>query len=93
MSMNWLVYWALETSFWSCLHARFQSTALGCHTLLSSFWYWGIFFSIWDRSRMVVCRERKHMVRRIGRWGWIPLGTGSHQIALGREVTQAASPS
>lgn len=26
-------------------------------TLLSSFWYWGIFFSIWDRSRMVVCGE------------------------------------
>lgn len=29
-----------------------------CFTLLSSFWYCGIFFSIWDRSLMVVCEGR-----------------------------------
>lgn len=36
-------------------------------TLLSSFWYCGIFFSIWDRSLMVVCEGRGH--------GHSPLGT------------------
>lgn len=30
------------------------------YTLLSSFWYCGIFFSIWDRSLMVVCNGRRH---------------------------------
>lgn len=29
-------------------------------TLLSSFWYCGIFFSIWDRSLMVVCEGKGH---------------------------------
>lgn len=28
-------------------------------TLLSSFWYWGIFFSIWDNSFMVVWKYTK----------------------------------
>lgn len=36
-------------------------------TLLSSFWYCGIFFSIWDRSLMVVCEGTGH--------GHSPLGT------------------
>lgn len=35
-----------KTRAFMCKHAR---------TLLSSFWYWGIFFSIWDRSLIVVC--------------------------------------
>lgn len=29
-------------------------------TLLSSFWYWGIFFSIWERSLIVVCWNKNN---------------------------------
>lgn len=39
------------------------------HTLLSSFWYCGIFFSIWDRSLMVVCEGRGHGHSPSGTWG------------------------
>lgn len=34
-------------------------------TLLSSFWYWGIFFSIWDSSFMVVWNTQ---IRRPNHW-------------------------
>lgn len=34
---------------------KITQTHINTHTLLSSFWYWGIFFSIWDRSLIVVC--------------------------------------
>lgn len=38
-------------------------------TLLSSFWYCGIFFSIWDRSLMVVCEGRGHGHSPSATWG------------------------
>lgn len=41
---------------WSHI-SKSDSVGWGLRTLLSSFWYWGIFFSIWDRSRMVVYKK------------------------------------
>ena len=48
-----------------CIHAFKEKTHTyilkRAHTLLSSFWYWGIFFSIWDRSLIVVCWNKSNI--------------------------------
>lgn len=59
--MYQFVQWAWERSYCNCLYTRFKFIMWDSHTLLSSFWYWGIFFSIWDRSRMVVYKGKENI--------------------------------